>query len=417
MKLAYNAYERSGRQVADVIEAPNVAQAIDDLRRRGLFVANIQEATGQGQALAPRASARPAAARAHKLGSAGKRLKNLSMFTRQLYVLTASGTPLVEALAALERQFRSQGWQAVVHQVRRGVEGGQSLAQAMQERPDAFDAVYCSLIEAGEASGRLPAMLQRLGTLVQRKLHARNLIVGAMVYPILLLAIAGGVMIALITFVIPRFGELFKTLDVPLPASTKALIDLSAFLRGQWYVVLGVAAAGGTALFSYLRSPGGRRTVDAIVLGLPQLGRIIRSFITARITRLMGVLLESKVPILDALALARQVAGNSRYVDLLRQAEDSVTRGQGMSPPFVTSDLVNPSVSQAIRNGEQAGQLGPLLSEISTFLDEDNEIVLRSLTSILEPAILVLLGLVVGGMAVSLFTPLFDIATVMQGGG
>ena len=415
MKLAYNAYDRSGRQVSDVLEAPGVAQAIDDLRRRGLFVANIQEAAGQGRALS--SVRRDPTRAARKLGWAGNRFKNLSMFTRQLYVLTASGTPLVEALAALERQFRDPTWQAVVSQVRRGVEGGQSLAQAMRERPDAFDAIYCSLIEAGEASGKLPAMLQRLGALVQRKLHVRNIVVGAMVYPVMLLAIACGVMAALITFVIPRFGELFKTLDVPLPGSTKALIDLSAFFRGQWYVVLGAAAAAGGGLYHYLRSPGGRRTVDGIVLGLPQFGRIARSFITARITRMMGVLLESKVPILDALALARQVAGNSRYAELLTQAEDSVTRGQGMSPPFVASDLINPSVAQAIRNGEHTGQLGPLLLEISAYLDEDNEIVLRSLTSILEPAILVLLGLVVGGMAVSLFTPLFDIATVMQGGG
>jgi len=407
MNLAYRAYDQTGREIADVIDAAGTAEAAEALRRKGLYVTEIHPAGASGRTR-PRSGAR-------RRGKS--RLKNLSTFTRQLYVLVGSGTPLVDALGALRRQAQDDAWASVIADIRSQVEEGKSLCAAMENHSECFDPVYRSLIAAGESSGTLPLMLDRLGALVQKRLHTRNIVLGAMVYPCMLLGIATGVLGVLLIFVIPRFADLFRTLGAPLPGSTKFLIGLSGFLRAYWWA-LG-AAIGGIVVAArlWLRSGSGRRGVDSLLLRLPQIGRITRSFITARITRLLGVLVEGHVPIVEALHLAREAANNSLYAELLSRAEDAVIRGQSVSSVLAGSDLISPSVGEALRSGEQSGQLGRLLLEISDFLDEDNEIILRSLTSIMEPAILVLLGLLVGTIAVSLFTPLFDVTSIMQGGG
>jgi type II secretory pathway component PulF len=300
--------------------------------------------------------------------------------------------------------------------VRGRVEQGVSLASAMKEREDYFGAVYCSLVAAGESSGDLPGMLDRLADMTRKQLHTRNAIIGAMVYPSLLLTITTGVLFLLLLFVIPRFGELFTSMGVALPPTTAALVSIGQALRSYWWaLILGLAAAG-TALRLWMGSPAGKRAWDGAILHLPQVGPMIRSVITARVTRLLGVLLDGRVPVLEALDLTVQSAGNYRYAALLVRARDSVTRGDPISAPFRDSALVSPSVYEALHNGEQSGQIGPLLLTIADFLDEENEVVIKSLTSILEPVILVAMGLVVGLMAISMFLPLFDLTAMTQGG-
>jgi type IV pilus assembly protein PilC len=409
MRLAYHAYDGNGREVNDVVEAASMADATEMLRRNGLFVAEINAAASENWGPAPAAGAKPIRVRSG--------LKQLAAFTRQLHVLVSSGIPLVDGMGALRRQIADPGWRAVVTDVRARVEEGKSLAAAMDSHPKSFDPIYRSLIAAGEASGTLPMMLERLGHLLQKRLHIRNTIIGAMVYPGLLLTIAMGVMVVLLVFVIPRFAVLFKSLGVPLPGTTQFLIVASDVVRTYWWaipVILFVIVLG---MRLYVKSAAGRRVIDGLILKLPQLGKLARSFILARIARVLGVLLEGRVTIVEAIDLTRQGAGNVCYADLLTRAQDAVIRGQTISSVFNSSDLVTPSITEAVRSGEQSGRLGFLLLQIADFLDEDNDIVLRSLTSIIEPIILVLLGLLVGAMALSLFTPLFDIAAIANGGG
>jgi type IV pilus assembly protein PilC len=228
--------------------------------------------------------------------------------------------------------------------------------------------------------------------------------------------VAFGVLATMLLFVLPRFAGLFETLDVALPPTTKMLMALSEFLRSYWWTVPLGGVVCGFAGHTWLSSAGGRRWADTIVLRLPMFGPILKSFAVARIARVLGVLLNGKVPLLEALTLARHTAHNVNYVDLVARAEDAVTKGGSMSAAFANGNLISPSLCEAIKSGEQSGQMAPLLLSIADFLDEDNEVVLKSLTSILEPVILIVLGLLVGFVALSMFMPLFDLTSMTQGG-
>lgn len=407
MKLAYKAYDSLGKAVTGTVECPDAATATEELRHKGLFVAQVAEPL------------RPVEKRRSRLAlrfGGGQKTKNLAVFTRELYVLISSGTQLVEALSALERQAKQGPWRDAICGLRSKVEEGASLSDAMEAYPEYFDSVFRSLTEAGESGGCLPEMLDRLATLKQKQLRVRNSIAGAMIYPTLLVAFSLTILSLMLAFVVPRFATLFITLDVPLPPSTQALVGVSSLFRRFWWL-LGVLTAGAIAcVLTYLRTPDGRRLRDTVALKLPYIARLTRSLATARIVRLLGVLMEGHVPVLEALRLIRHAAGNVHYAELISKAEAHVTRGEPINLAFSDARLIAPSVHEAIRSGEQSGRLGSLLLEIAGFLDDDNEVVLRSLTSIIEPAILIAMGVLVGLVAVSMFMPLFDLTSMTQGG-
>jgi type IV pilus assembly protein PilC len=331
------------------------------------------------------------------------------MFTRQLHVMVLTGTPVAEAIAALERQATEPAWRAVLAGVHGKVQEGASLSVALAAFPQAFDAVCCGLVAAGESGGNLDAMLDRLALLVRKQLHARTAIIGAMVYPCLLVVVSIAVLMTLMLFVLPRFTQLFKTLDTPLPPTTKILMTMSSFLQAYWWAIPIVAVGGGVGIHLWLRSAAGQRAVQSALLRLPRIGPITRNFATARLTRLLGILVGGKVPLLEALTLTRDSMTHHKYAALLARAGELVTRGEPLVTAFGDADLIAANVQEAVRSGERTGQLGQLLNTIADFLDEENEVVLRSLTSILEPMILVVLGVLVGFIAISMFMPLFDL--------
>jgi type II secretory pathway component PulF len=418
VKFVYQAFDAVGKAVSGSAEAPDANDAMEALRRQGLYVTSVQPTDAGGGTAARDAavagSSAPAARRATM--SRHKQLKNLAMFTRQLSVLMTSGTPLVQALGSLERQSSEKPWRDVVGTLRAKVEEGATLAQAMEIRSDVFDPVCRSLIAAGESGGSFGEMLERLATLTRRQMHVRNAVVGALIYPALLVFVAFGVLATMLLFVLPRFAGLFQTLDVTLPPTTRFLMTLSEFLRGYWWSLPLAGIVFGFLGHSWIKSPTGRRWADTVVLKLPMIGPILKSFAVARIARVLGVLLNGRVPLLEALSLARHTARNVNYVDLVARAEDAVTKGGSVSTAFAAGNLVSPSLCEAIRSGEQSGQMAPLLLSIADFLDEDNEVVLKSLTSILEPVILIVLGVLVGFVALSMFMPLFDLTSMTQGG-
>jgi type II secretory pathway component PulF len=410
VKLAYEAYDKSGKVVKNTIDAKDSTEATESLRRQGLFVTNLKPATsvkGSG------AGATGSGSRSKKVGQ-GKRLKHLAVFMRQLYVLVSTGTPLVEGIMSIERQTKDKYWKHVVGRVRQRVEEGTTLADAMSEFPEYFDPICQSLVEAGETAGKLPMMLDRLAMVTRKQQHLRSSVIGAMVYPAMLLVVAVGVLGLMLMFVLPRFGGLFETLDMPLPPTTQVLMMLSAFLLAYWWSVPIMAAAAFFGFRFWLTTPSGVYAVHTMAVRMPGLGKITRSFATARIARLMGILLESFLPLLDVLALVRESTPNMHYRNLLGKAEAAVTRGEPISAAFKDTNLINPTVYEALRSGESSGQVGPLLLNVATFLDEDNEVVVKSLTSIIEPMILIVLGALVGFVAVSMFLPLFDM-TAMAG--
>ena len=401
MRLAYRAWDNAGKMIADVIDASDFAEAREQLRRQGLHVTELSENSGAvGSSMGQR--------RRRRAGS-GTRLKQLSTFCKQLYVLIKTGTPIVQALEASERQTRDPNFKQVVSDVRAKVEEGVPLSDAMQTHPEYFDVVTRSLIAAGESAGRLPMMLERIGSLTRKQVQVRANIVGAMIYPSLLICVALSVLMLMMTFVLPRFAGLFEQLDTPLPGSTAILMDISYVLRNFWWAIIGGIALFVGGFVMWQKSPGGKRVRDTFVLRAPILGPIFRNFATAKIARLMGILLDSYLPLLDVLSLVKQASNNQHYEKMLARAEKAVTHGEPMSSAFSDERLINSSVYEALRNGESSGQIAPLMLTVADFMDEENETVVRSLTSILEPVILMLLGLVIGFVAISMFLPLFDL--------
>jgi len=408
VKLTYQAFDKTGRQVADTIEAGNSAEATDVLRRRGLYVTEITAGDG---GTGPAAG--PAAARER---TRPRRMKSVALLTSQMHVLVSCGTPLVETLGALARQTTDRALRAAIADVQARVEEGVALSTAMESHPQFFTPVYRSLIAAGEASGNLAGMLERLATTVRKQVRIRNALVGAMIYPALLTVVAVGVLGLMFIVVIPRFGELFESLGVPLPPTTQALVAISEALIAYWPLAVLAVVAPAVGVPIWLATRTGRQMTENLILALPQVGSIVRSFSTARIVRLLGVLLAADVPILEAIDLTRRSVRSHRYDALLARTQDAITAGDTMTAVWSRSDLVTPSVQEVVRNGERTGQVSRMLLSAADFLDEENELIVRSLTSIVEPVILIGMGLVVGLVAVSLFTPLFDLTSMTQGG-
>jgi type IV pilus assembly protein PilC len=410
MKMTYVAFSQSGRQTAGTVEATSLQAASESLRRQGLYVTRVVAED------APDAAPDAGPSRARR-GSQSRRLRHVAMFMRQMHALISCGTPVVQALAALERQTPAGPWRDCIADVRRRVEEGSTLSAAMDLHAEYFDNVSRSLVAAGEVSGDLSTMTDRVATITRKNLHVRTTIVGAMVYPALLMVVALSVLGVLLVVVVPKFGELFLGLDVPLPPTTQALLWLSGLVRSYWWAAIVLAVVPVVGLRMLLVSEAGRRMLDTLIIRLPQIGPVARSFITARIARLLGVLMMSHVSVLDALKLTRQSVGNRHYAALMVEAEEAVMHGNPISSAFSGTNLIAPSVCESIRSGEQSGQVGPLLVNIADFLDEENEVVLRSLTSLIEPIILVGMGILVAVVAISMFTPLFDLTSMTQQGG
>ena len=410
MRLRYEGFDSAGKPASGVVEAADASEAGESLRRQGVFVTSVrvEESSGAavGRSVPGVRGRRPP-----------KRLLHISMFARQMSMLCTAGTQIVQALAALERQTKDASWRDAISAVRARVEEGASLAQAMEARPQHFDVVTRSLIGAGEAGGQLPAMLQRLATLSRQQLHTRHAVVGAMTYPAVLMFVAVNVLVLMLLFVLPRFAGLFDSLDAPLPPTTAILMSVSGLLRTEWPWFLGGIAAVGGGAWAFLRTAQGRIAVDTLAIRAPRLGVVARNVLSARLVRLLGVLIESRIPLVEAIGLCRTAAGNIHYARMLDRAEDAVTRGESMSEALAAGGLLPDNVCEAARNGESSGQLGPVLLSMADFLDEDNEVTLRSLTSIIEPLILVVLGCVVGFVAISMFLPLFDLTSMTQPGG
>lgn len=408
MNAAFKGFDRSGAAVSGTVEAGSLAEAREALAAKGVFVTEVVQATAaELAAVAPRGRG---------AGSKGRRLREVSAFSRQLAVLVSTGTPVVEAIGSLERQAPHGEWRRVLESLRSRLEDGMAFSAAMSEHPRYFDAVARSLVAAGEQSGKMDAMLARVASLSRQEIKVRSSILGAMVYPVVLLSIATVVLGVMIGFVLPRFKGLFESLSAPLPPTTKLLMGISEIAREQWYIVVPACIAAVVGAVLYLKSPAGVLAVQHAMLRVPKVRTVAMSFITARIVRILGVLLEGKVPLLDAVRLASASAGHVRYERLLNGAHDAIMRGENFSSALSHGGLVAQSVIEAVRSGERTGQMASVLLSIADYMDEDNDIVLRSLSSIVEPLILLVLGVVIGFVAMSMFLPLFDLTSMTQGG-
>lgn len=406
MNFSYKAYDKAGILREGITESSSKEEASESLRKKGLFVTSISSSGSK---------------KVKKSSKAGSRKKKISSkvvagFARELAVLVSTGTPLIDAMVSIEKQTTNESWGAVLKRVRLRLEEGDALSVALEGDRQAFDAVFRSLVAAGESSGHLDSMLLRVAVLTRKQAQIKANILGALMYPILLMGVGIFVVGLLIGVVLPRFAGMFESLDTALPPSTAVLMAISEFIRSYWWGVIPAFIASIFGIVWWIKSPAGQLVIGNVALRIPKLGDILRSFMTARITRLMGVLLEARVPMLDAIHLTRESLGHERYRNLMMMAEEAVTRGEPISIAFSAEGLMVSSACEAIRNGEQSGRLSEVMMHISDYLDEDNEVIIKSLSSLIEPVIMIVLGILVGFVAISMFLPLFDL-TATAGAG
>lgn len=405
MILTYNARDLHGRSLRDTIDAPTAKQAVEQLRRKGLYVTDIAPSTNQRRAAA-------VARQAH--AEMRIPLKSLVVFTRQMAMLLRAGAAIVPALHAIKRQSKKPALVTVISSLITDLEDGATFTEALRRFPLVFNPVYCAVVAAGEASATVAEMFERLANILSRQRALRNKIIGAMSYPALLITMCLGIFITLLLFVIPRFSQMFVQLGVEPPESTRLLLDIAALLRTYWILaVLGVLAAiGGLVLL--IASRGGRQLAADVQTSVPFLGRLRSGLIQAQILRTLGTLLESRVGVLDALELVRSSTRNRRFQGLFNDVEQAVTSGGHLGAAFERSTMIDPHVCQAVITGEESGNLGPAMTYAADMLDETNAEVLAAVLKLIEPVILIFMGFVVGAVAISLFLPLFDLTAALR---
>ena len=398
--FAYAGRTRAGQTVSGERTADTMDAAVAALRREQILVTRITPT-----------KAKEAAPAKEKTGKLGKKVKakNLAVFTRQFSVMIDAGLPLVQCLEILGTQEEDKNFAAVILQTRADVEGGASLADAMRKHPKTFDPLFTNMIAAGEAGGILDTILKRLATYIEKAVKLTGQVKSAMIYPIAVMVIAGVVVGVILWKVIPTFASLFAGLGAELPLPTRFVIMLSNNLVTYFIPLAVVAGAAGYGFTRYYATDNGRHVVDRIILRLPILGDIMRKIAVARFCRTLATLISSGVPILDGLEITARTSGNAIVEDAILLTRKSIERGETISAPLKDTNVFPPMVTQMIGVGEATGALDTMLAKIADFYEEEVDTAVAGLLTLLEPIMIAVLGVVVGGIVIAMYLPIFDL--------
>ena len=348
------------------------------------------------------------------LGGGGIRTRDIVIFTRQFATMINAGLPLVQSLSILATQTENKALKEVTRQVVYDVEAGNTLADALAKHPKAFSGLYVNMVAAGEAGGILDTILMRLATFLEKNDALVRRVKGAMVYPAVIFSVAIIAVVILLVFVIPTFQEMFASVNMELPLPTRVVIGLSDGLITYWWMIL---LAIGAAVFLFRRyhaTPDGRKRVDGMLLRAPVLGDVLRKAAVSRFTRTLGTLVSSGVSILDGLEITAKTAGNRVVHDAVMESRASIAGGETIAAPLERSRVFPPMVISMIAVGEQTGGLDEMLSKIADFYDDEVDVAVASLLSLMEPLMIVVLGVIVGGMIVAMYLPIFDMMNAIQ---
>jgi type IV pilus assembly protein PilC len=388
----------SGERVADSMDA-----AVAALRREQILVTRIN----------PKEEAKPAAVKAVK--SKGVSAKSLAVFTRQFSVMIDAGLPLVQCLEILGTQEEDKNFSGVILATRADVESGMSLADAMKRHPKTFDPLFTNMIAAGEAGGILDTILKRLATYIEKAAKLRNQVQSAMIYPVAIIVIAAVVVGVILWKVIPTFANLFAGLGAELPLPTRVVIAASnGLVRFGPFIIVGIAAAG-YGVKSYYATPNGRKTLDAFMLKLPILGILLRKIAVARFCRTLSTLLASGVSILEALEITARTSGNAIVEEGILTTRKSIERGETIAQPLKETGVFPPMVVQMIGVGEATGALDTMLGKIADFYEEEVDVAVAGLLTLMEPLMIALLGGIVGGIVIAMYMPIFSLISKLTG--
>ena len=341
--------------------------------------------------------------------------KNLAIFTRQFSVMIDAGLPLVQCLEILGKQEADKNFAKVILMTREDVEGGASLADAMKKYPKTFDPLFTNMIAAGEAGGILDTILKRLATYIEKNVKLKSQVKSAMIYPIAVIVIAAVVVTAILWKVIPAFAEMFSGLGAELPLPTRVVIWLSNQLVAFMPFIIGALIAFAFIFKRYYATYKGRRVIDGIMLKMPILGMIMRKVAVARFCRTLSTLMSSGVPILDGLDITAKTAGNAIVEDAVQVTRTRIERGETVSQPLKETGVFPAMVTQMINVGETTGALDAMLSKIADFYEEEVDTAVAGLLTLLEPVMIAFLGVVVGGIVVAMYLPMFDLISKLAG--
>lgn len=421
-KYHYIALDQNGQETTGDLDAASEADAINQLRQSGLYPTSVA-AEGQGQAAAIKKRAKASAkgkTKAVKVGANAKvKSKTLMIFTRQLATLIDSGLPLLRGLTVLGRQEPNLIMKGTINTLADNVQTGSTFSESLQQYPRIFNKLYINMVKAGELGGVLELVLNRLAEYQEKAQKLKNKIVAAMVYPIIVMCIAAAIMVFLMMVIVPRFETIFQDMlgsKDKLPELTKWVIGFSRnMFEYKWYLLATIFIVFFTWR-ALAATKGGRRWIDRTKLKLPLFGDVQRKTAISRFTRTLGTLVTSGVPILQALNITRDTAGNTIVSDAITKVHDAVKEGESMVAPLESSGVFPPMVISMVDVGEETGQLPEMLLKIADVYEDEVDNSVSALTSMLEPLMIVVLALVVGVIVMALFLPLIDVIKNLSGG-
>jgi type IV pilus assembly protein PilC len=397
---AYKVRDRQGKLVTGTLEAESVAIVAGKLRQMGYTPVSIENS-----------GAKSLSAREIKIpGLSGRiKLKEVAVFSRQFATMINSGLTLLRSLAILAEQTSNKELARIIGEVRRDVERGSSLSGALAKHPKAFSRLYVAMVRSGETGGSLDAVHSRLATTIEQQVELRRKVKSAMTYPIVVGVIVVLILIAMLVFVVPMFKGMYADLDAKLPAPTLVLLTVSNILKKFFPLVIVGAGAGAWSARRYIQTPPGRRRWDAFKLRAPVFGQLAHKTALARFSRSLAALVRSGVPILDALEIVADTAGNTIVAEAVADTQAAVKAGESLARPLEAHPVFPPMVTQMIAVGEETGALDELLEKIADFYDGEVEATVDALTSLIEPLLIVVMGVTVGGMVIALYMPMFSI--------
>jgi type IV pilus assembly protein PilC len=424
-RYAYVALDSRGQESKGAVDASSSSEAIGQLRQAGYFPTNVSEEgvvlggdrkTARHAATTPRAKWIPRSKNIVLFQRKSIKPKTLMIFTRQLATLIDAGLPLLRGLNVLAKQERDSVLKSAINKVADSVQEGSTFSEGLAQHPRLFNDLYVNMVRAGEIGGVLELVLTRLAEFQEKAQKVKNKVVAAMVYPIIVLLLAMGIMTFLLIFIVPKFEAIFHDMlgDKPLPTITLFVIGISDFMQTYWPVLLGVMVALFAAGKISARTIAGHAIIDRAKLRAPLFGDLIRKTSISRFSRTLGTLVTSGVPILQALEITRKTAGNMVIARAISQVHDSVKEGESITQPLEASGAFPPMVISMIDVGEETGQLPEMLLKIAEVYDDEVDNSVAALTSLLEPVMIVLLALIVGTIVIALFMPLISIISGLQ---
>lgn len=418
---AYEAMNSSGQEVKDEIEAASNEEAISKIRGKGYFPTKVREKAAKKSVKKKKEEEAGPITKKRKMPFAigGVPQKTLVTFTRQLSTLQDAGLPILRSLQILEQQQRPGLMKAVIGGVADEVEGGGTLSDAMAQYPKAFNKLYVNMINAGEAGGVLDIILNRLADFMEKAAKLKKKVIGAMIYPAVVIFIAVAIVSMILIFVVPKFKEIFKDFKLELPGVTQLLITFSTFMAEQYgwaYILFGPIVLA-LAWRLIRMSEGGRFASDLVLLKVPILGSILGKTAVARFTRTLGTLISAGVPILDAINITKETCGNEVYARALGKVHDAIREGESMADPLRATKVCDAIVVNMVDVGEETGDLDKMLMKIADNYDSDVDVLVGSLISILEPVMVVVLGVIVGFIVIALFMPMVSLIQGISGPG